>query len=740
MANLSNINNKFLVTTGGNVGINTTSPAEKLEVSGGHIKIINSGNTNLYINANNSGSDSTIFFQETNSTKAKIQHDASNDSMLFTDGAYTDTMTLKGGKVGIGTTSPNEKLQVAGNIHAYAPSGIDAGLFASTAAGSTTIAIRSSGVTHFNGGNVGIGTISPDRVLDVRGNGLSIYGSGDNTELMLRGQVEGTGTVRNVGAFHLSIRSDVGGDNDDLKFLRFVTGTYSGIAMQIQNTTGTIIGNGIYTSGNSIKIFEAQRDGGAVKSDWSYDDATTDMSLGTSTAHSFSLKTGNTRALTINSSQNVGIGTTSPATKLNVANAGEVIVRSSMTAADGYRGGFEADNQHTGGTIWSMFSTNNSDGYFGGGKFVIANESMGGVDANTTAKFVIDGSGNVGIGNTSPSDFLSWQKQLVVGNGSYDAGITIYHGSGGGNQGAIVFADGNTGTNRYRGIISYNGADEMKFFTSTLERIKINDAGNVFISTPITNAFYGLSLTYNNTNTADFTVNQATGQIKIGGVATGYFPTFYSGGSERMRITTSAQTMVLKATDTVGSNYLQFQNSAGTNQGYMGFGSGSTNDLIISCESASVPIRFFNGGAEKMRIESNGNVGIGITNPQDKLHVDGDAIISSNRYGDYAVGGLDTTGVVVATVTGSGNGASASIEFVGMGGVNGIVDVVYNCTNQGGNWYVYKNERQTARTVDVVATGNGTTTLTFTFKAISSSQGYTPRIRMIGSPYNLITF
>ena len=30
MANLSNINNKFLVTTGGNVGINTTSPGQKL--------------------------------------------------------------------------------------------------------------------------------------------------------------------------------------------------------------------------------------------------------------------------------------------------------------------------------------------------------------------------------------------------------------------------------------------------------------------------------------------------------------------------------------------------------------------------------------------------------------------------------------------------------------------------------------------------------------------------------------
>jgi hypothetical protein len=60
--------------------------------------------------------------------------------------------------VGIGTVSPNEKLHCAGNIHAYAPGGIDAGLFASSAAGSTTVAIRSIGITHFNGGNVLIGT------------------------------------------------------------------------------------------------------------------------------------------------------------------------------------------------------------------------------------------------------------------------------------------------------------------------------------------------------------------------------------------------------------------------------------------------------------------------------------------------------------------------------------------------------------------------------------------------------
>ena len=67
---------------------------------------------------------------------------------------------------------------------------------------------------------------------------------------------------------------------------------------------GDVTANGIYSAGQSAIIYKAQRNGGAVAGDWSYDDATTDMSLGTSTSHSFSIKTGNTRALTIDSSQN----------------------------------------------------------------------------------------------------------------------------------------------------------------------------------------------------------------------------------------------------------------------------------------------------------------------------------------------------------------------------------------------------------------------------------------------------
>jgi len=84
--------------------------------------------------------------------------------------------------------------------------------------------------------------------------------------------------------------------------------------------------------------------------------------------------------------------------------------------------------------------------------------------------------------------------------------------------------------------------------------MRIDSSGNVIINTPITNAFYGISLDYNSLETAAFKVNQATGQIKIGGAAAGYYPTFWSAGSERMRIDSSGRVMVALTTHVTDSN------------------------------------------------------------------------------------------------------------------------------------------------------------------------------------------
>jgi len=176
-------------------------------------------------------------------------------------------------------------------------------------------------------------------------------------------------------------------------------------------------------------------------------------------------------AVRIDSSGRLGIGLTSPSTLLHLLGTDATVrIQGSGTSSNAGVDFFPRDASNV-AHLQSIKGVDSSLTFLTGGN--------SGNSYVPTERMRIDSSGNVGIKNTSPSDFDTWQRQLVVGNGTADAGITIYHGSGGGNQGAIAFADGNTGTDRYRGSISYNGADEMKFYTSTLERMRITSIGTI---------------------------------------------------------------------------------------------------------------------------------------------------------------------------------------------------------------------------------------------------------------------
>ena len=226
--------------------------------------------------------------------------------------------------------------------------------------------------------------------------------------------------------------------------------------------------------------------------------------------------------------------------------------------------------------------------------------------SNINNKFLVTTTGEVLIGGTAA---IGAAKLQVTGEARVYTGSNLgYWGVDAGNSYVYL------GTN--------SSAYGLSLQTGGIDRVNINDAGNVFISTPITNAFYGLSLTYNNTNTADFTVNQATGQIKIGGTAAGYFPTFYSAGTERMRIDSSGGVSITPTTSTSffygadGTNsYINFEtnNIDATVQLYAGYSSGGY--FAIGTKNSGGTL------SEKMRIDSNGDVGIGETNVDARLHI-----------------------------------------------------------------------------------------------------------------------
>jgi hypothetical protein len=196
----------------------------------------------------------------------------------------------------------------------------------------------------------------------------------------------------------------------------------------------------------------------------------------------------------------VGIGTTSPDAQLDVTRSGNGQIAVLQTSASR---GFSFDSQSdTALQIASIQASTNMDLWANTLSF-----SAGGSE-----RMRIDSGGAVGIGNTNAASFTTFSPKLVVGSGSGGQRITIY--SGAGQEGDLIFADGTTGNEQYRGTVRYDHADDaMKFYTNGgINAMIINSAQGVQVANTVgvgaaTPSTSGAGITFPATQSASSNAN-----------------------------------------------------------------------------------------------------------------------------------------------------------------------------------------------------------------------------------------
>jgi hypothetical protein len=563
------------LTSSGNVGIGTTNPSQKLDVVVSDVNVTpnsessavfrRNGNNYLTILTGSTSQGGILFGNAADANDGSISYTQSTQKMAFGTADTTRMVINSSGDVGIGTTNPNVKLHVEGDPNTagvlgrfYGSAthgallqfhrGASYNWLAGIGGGSASAGLPSSyfGIVE-NGntprlviahstGNVGIGTVFPDSLLEI----ANTPAAQSQTRML---HIDNN-PVGNQGSGYIQISS----------------GTNSQATTQIEQVSSGgygLLGNKYFDTNIINK--------GLSASAW----GNINFATGSSTSATSIVMTiggGSQKG-------NVGIGTTSPAYKLDVAGNARIGSSSQTTTSlyltatntagspamavqtimQGYEGRglgtFYTDTAYSGKEWFN--GINYSGGFV---RWSVGYDETGGqAEYLANAKFTVYNNGNVGIGTTNPDSKLD----VTGGN------ITV-------NTSGITFADfkyGSIGSETSRGTITTDGIDLRINATADLVLLP---TGNVGIGTANPTARLHLE-----------------GDSIIEGVIRGDNVNLGLGGAIK-----------IKASNSASDQYVAF----GTTP------SGSSGSATFT---------------EKMRINSSGNVGIGATDPDQKLDVNG---------------------------------------------------------------------------------------------------------------------
>jgi len=682
----------MVLTTGGSLGIGTTSPASQLEV-------VNS-------------------ISSTTSTVGLIRNSYNNYDTNPTV-TYPVLSISRDGKTGITYSST-----VAFGISRYEDSSVNArtqldiklGHGATSETDTTVMSLRSNGY-------VGIGTTTPDRTLTINGdtsilgnnyistskffqweggaywttrvvssgNQFEIYRGDTGTSVLVVSSGNNVGIGTTSPAYKIDAYDSSGATTLRLQNLYTVsTGLYG--YSRIIGLTG---GNGLFlsqnvngVSGGASALDDTARAGYAISVGENY---------GGFAFMNYSAGAGNrtpTVQMFIKSDGNVGIGTTSPTSILHTRSSDGTVRFASSTGNDAGR----IVLMEVGLDAWSV------DGGQANGTFFIRDEY------NSATRLVIDNGGNVGIGTTSPSSNLSVRNEA-------SSGISIIDVRGGVSGAGALQISGNGTTlattsfdliqNSAGAFVLQRDNNPLIFGTNNTERVRITSGGNVGIGTTSPDSKFhmgpsnGSQIRFNYGGSGDNYYDGVTHYFRNSGGAANVM-TLLNGGNVGIGTTSPLSKLQVfsgfitagNQTSVAGSIILQGYygdgslvtlggeySNGGPVLGYAVTPSTSAAEAFVSSTGINVSRgayvisgnihRWHSGGGqvvsvggavtmtERMRLDASGNLGIGTTSPSVKLDVVG----STNTVGLYSRGvnlGLETQIAALGT-----NGAYQAGYYLG---------------------------------------------------------------------------
>jgi hypothetical protein len=528
------------------------------------------------------------------------------------------------GRLGVGTSSPAQVLDVAGNGRFFVN------------AGSPTVSVNNGTIDHYIGvnatgglvgtsnsypvlfltnnterlridssGNVGIGTTSPGALLDVRAGSLHVgsdYVSTLNTDYRIRLRSVGAASNNNylveLGAsgsgpqpadsdltintqtwngsayvitekMRVTATGNVGIGTTSPSLGLLEVSSANGVTLAIKNTTGTTVGTEFcQLTFNNTSNANANFESAKIKA--------ISTNGGSNLAHLTFENSGTERAR-IDSSGRVGIGTSSPAEVLHVngnlaldngvLNTPKYLTfRANSTGAE--YGGIRWFNLQWNGNIRASI-TSASDGAVFNGYLAFSTGSSGN---DATEKMRIDSSGRVGIGTSSPGSLLDvrFPTSPATDNGDGFNTLRVWTSS-------ALAAD--TG-----GAISLGGVNATGGAASSFGQI----AGRKVNATSADYAGY-----------LQFSVNDLGGTM---------FEAMRIDSSGRVGINNTGPGTILDVGDP--GTGLRFINGAGGNLNIGLLGGTSSVDSYIY-QRANGPLLFGTNNAERLRIDSSGRLLVG---------------------------------------------------------------------------------------------------------------------------------